>query len=41
MIANVSRLLVEHPEIQNIDIDAARLQHGAGCVALDVKMECC
>ena len=42
VIANVSRLLVEHPEIQNIDINPLRVfEHGAGCVALDVKMECC
>ncbi len=40
-IINVSRLLAEHPEIVNLDINPLRIfEAGKGCMALDVKIEC-
>jgi acyl-CoA synthetase (NDP forming) len=39
VIAHVSRLLVDHPEVSNIDINPVRVfEKGAGCLALDVKI---
>jgi len=39
VIAHVSRLLVDHPEVSNVDINPLRvLEKGAGCLALDVKI---
>ncbi len=39
VIAEVSRLLVDHPEVSNVDINPLRVfAKGAGCLALDVKI---
>ena len=39
VIAHVSRLLVDHPEVSNVDINPLRVfEKGAGCLALDVKI---
>jgi len=39
VITHVSRLLVDHPEVSNIDINPVRVfEKGAGCLALDVKI---
>jgi acyl-CoA synthetase (NDP forming) len=39
-IARVSKLLVDHPEIRNIDINPLVLyQKGNGCIAVDAKIE--
>ncbi len=39
-LTNVSRLLADHPEIVSLDINPLRvLPEGAGCQALDVKIE--
>ncbi len=36
----VSRLMIDHPEIENLDINPIRVfPEGGGCLALDVKME--
>ncbi|MFH0977042.1 MAG: acetate--CoA ligase family protein [Spirochaetota bacterium] len=41
-IVNVSRLLSEHPEITNLDINPLRVfPEGRGCAALDVKIGYC
>jgi acetyltransferase len=40
VIAAVSRMLAEHPEIETLDINPLRVfEQGKGCLALDVKME--
>jgi acetyltransferase len=39
VIAHVSKLLVDHPEVSNVDINPLRVfEKGAGCLALDVKI---
>jgi acetyltransferase len=36
----VSRLMIDHPEIESLDVNPVRVfQEGRGCLALDVKME--
>jgi acetyltransferase len=40
VIAETSRLLIEHPEITSLDINPLRvLPESAGCLALDIKIE--
>ncbi len=39
-LVNVSNLLMDHPEITNLDINPLIvLEKGKGCVAVDVKMQ--
>jgi acetate---CoA ligase (ADP-forming) len=42
VLVNVSRLLMNHPEITNLDINPLIVfEKGKGCVAVDVKMQVC
>ncbi|HOP87023.1 MAG TPA: acetate--CoA ligase family protein [Syntrophorhabdaceae bacterium] len=41
VLVNVSRLLIEHPEITNLDINPVIVfEKGKGCVCVDGKIEC-
>jgi len=40
ILVNVSKLLAEHPEIENLDINPLVVwENGKGCIAVDVKVE--